>query len=106
MKFFIDTADIDEIKEAMSWGCLAGVTTNPSLYARTGGKLADFEPHMVEITKVCEGLPVSAESTAETTEVEVAEAAVVLADADRRGVVVQRLGVERAGDERAEVRMA
>ena len=68
MKFFIDTADIDEIKEAMSWGCLAGVTTNPSLYARTGGKLADFEPHMVEITKVCEGLPVSAESTAETTE--------------------------------------
>ena len=68
MKFFIDTADIDEIKETMSWGCLAGVTTNPSLYARTGGKLADFEPHMVEITKVCEGLPVSAESTAETTE--------------------------------------
>ena len=68
MKFFIDTADIDEIKEAMSWGCLAGVTTNPSLYARTGGKLADFEPHMVEITTVCEGLPVSAESTAETTE--------------------------------------
>ena len=59
MKFFIDTADIDEIKEAMSWGCLAGVTTNPSLYARTGGKLADFEDHMVKIAEICEGLPLS-----------------------------------------------
>ena len=47
MKFFIDTADLDEIKEAASWGILSGVTTNPSLYARTGGKLADFEGHMV-----------------------------------------------------------
>ena len=68
MKFFIDTADIDEIKEAMSWGCLAGVTTNPSLYARTGGKLADFEGHMLKIAQICEGLPVSAESQAKTTE--------------------------------------
>lgn len=68
MKFFIDTAEIDEIAEAKSWGCLAGVTTNPSLYAKTGGKLADFEPHMLKIAELCEGLPVSAESTATTTE--------------------------------------
>ena len=68
MKFFIDTADIDEISEALSWGCLAGVTTNPSLYAKIGGKLADFESHMVKIAQLCEGLPVSAESTATTTE--------------------------------------
>ena len=68
MKFFIDTADLDEIKEALSWGCLAGVTTNPSLYARTGGKLADFEDHMVKIAELCAGLPVSAESQAKTTE--------------------------------------
>ena len=68
MKFFIDTADLDEIREAMSWGVLSGVTTNPSLYARTGGKLADFEAHMAEICRVCEGLPVSAESQAKTTE--------------------------------------
>lgn len=74
MKFFIDTADLDEIKEALSWGCLAGVTTNPSLYARTGGKLADFEPHMVKIAELCEGLPVSAESTATTTEGMIADA--------------------------------
>ena len=68
MKFFIDTADLDEIAEAKSWGCLAGVTTNPTLYARTGGKLADFEPHMLKIAELCEGLPVSAESTATTRE--------------------------------------
>ena len=68
MKFFIDTADLDEIKKAESWGVLAGVTTNPSLYAKTGGKLADFEDHMVKICKLCEGLPVSAESQAKTTE--------------------------------------
>ena len=64
MKFFIDTADLDEIREAMSWGALSGVTTNPSLYAKTGGKLTDFEQHMVKICEICEGLPVSAESTA------------------------------------------
>ena len=52
MKFFIDTANLDEIAEAKSWGCLAGVTTNPSLYAKTGGKLEDFEPHMVKIAKL------------------------------------------------------
>ena len=73
MKFFIDTADLDEIREAASWGVLSGVTTNPSLYARTGGKLADFEPHMVKICEICEGLPVSAESTATTTEEMIAE---------------------------------
>lgn len=68
MKFFIDTANLDEIVEAKSWGCLAGVTTNPSLYAKTGGKLADFEPHMLKIAELCAGLPVSAESTAPTVE--------------------------------------
>ncbi|RVU96698.1 fructose-6-phosphate aldolase [Coriobacteriales bacterium OH1046] len=73
MKFFVDTADLDEIREAASWGALSGVTTNPSLYAKTGGKLADFEPHMVEICRICEGLPVSAESTAETTDDMIAE---------------------------------
>ena len=56
MKFFIDTADLDEIKQASDWGILAGVTTNPSLYAKTGGKLADFEDHMVKICKLCKGL--------------------------------------------------
>ena len=73
MKFFIDTADLEQIKTAYSWGCVAGVTTNPSLYAKTGGKLADFEAHMVKIAEACPDVPVSAESTATTTEEMVAE---------------------------------
>ena len=73
MKFFIDTANLDEIAEAKSWGCLAGVTTNPSLYAKTGGKLADFEGHMSKIAELCAGLPVSAEATSEDAEAMVAE---------------------------------
>lgn len=61
MKFFLDTADLAEIEEAASWGALAGVTTNPSLYARTGGKLADFNDHIKRICEIVDG-PVSAES--------------------------------------------
>lgn len=65
MKFFLDTADIDEIREAASWGVIAGVTTNPTLYAKTGGKLADFEGHIKRICEIVDG-PVSAETTAMT----------------------------------------
>ncbi len=64
MKFFLDTADLSEIEEVASWGALAGVTTNPSLYARTGGKLEDFEQHLVKICNLVDG-PVSGEVTAE-----------------------------------------
>ncbi len=65
MKFFLDTADLNEIEEAASWGVLAGVTTNPTLYARTGGKLADFRNHIKRICEIVDG-PVSAESVAMT----------------------------------------
>ncbi len=65
MKFFLDTADLAEIEEAASWGALAGVTTNPSLYARIGGKLSDFENHIARICEIVDG-PVSAESVAMT----------------------------------------
>ena len=65
MKFFLDTADLLEIEEAASWGVLAGVTTNPTLYARTGGKLADFHNHIKRICEIVDG-PVSAESVAMT----------------------------------------
>ena len=68
MKFFLDTANLDEIREAVSWGVIDGVTTNPSLFAKTGGKLADFERHIGAICELCPGLPVSAESCAETAE--------------------------------------
>jgi len=65
VKFFLDTADLAEIEEAASWGALAGVTTNPSLYARIGGKLADFPAHIKRICEIVDG-PVSAESVAMT----------------------------------------
>ncbi len=65
MKFFLDTADLNEIEEAASWGALAGVTTNPTLYSRIGGKLADFENHIKRICDIVDG-PVSAESVAMT----------------------------------------
>ena len=65
MKFFLDTADLREIEEAASWGALAGVTTNPTLYARIGGTLGDFPGH---IARICEIVgpecPVSAETVA------------------------------------------
>ncbi len=65
MKFFLDTADLSEIEEAASWGALAGVTTNPTLYARTGGSLEDFEDHIQRICKIVgPDCPVSAESVA------------------------------------------
>lgn len=57
MKFFIDTADVDEIREAASWGILDGVTTNPSLIAKTG---RDLPALIEEICGLVDG-PVSAE---------------------------------------------
>ena len=57
MKFFIDTANINEIREANALGVLAGVTTNPSLVAKEG---VDFHERIREICNVVEG-PVSAE---------------------------------------------
>ncbi len=52
MKFFIDTANIEEIKEANSLGILAGVTTNPSLIAKEN---VDFHTRMKEIAEVVDG---------------------------------------------------
>jgi transaldolase len=57
MKFFIDTADVAEIREALSLGILDGVTTNPTLVARTGRPFKDV---ILEICRLVPG-PVSAE---------------------------------------------
>ena len=57
MKFFIDTANIEEIKEANDMGMVDGVTTNPSLIAKEG---RDFEEVVKEICQIVDG-PVSAE---------------------------------------------
>lgn len=61
MKFFLDTANIDQIEEAQSWGVLSGVTTNPTLYAKEGGRLAEFHRHIKRICEIVDG-PVSAET--------------------------------------------
>ena len=60
MKFFIDTANVDEIAEINSWGVISGVTTNPSLIAKEG---RIFEEVVEEITQIVDG-PISAEVTA------------------------------------------
>ncbi|NOY78897.1 MAG: fructose-6-phosphate aldolase [Calditrichaeota bacterium] len=61
MKFFIDTANVDEIREAASLGVLDGVTTNPSLMAKEAGKGKTFRQILEEICEIVDG-PISAEA--------------------------------------------
>jgi transaldolase len=70
MKFFIDTANLDEIKKASALGMVDGVTTNPSLIAKEGCK---FEERIKEICGIVEG-PVSAEVVSTDAEGMVKEA--------------------------------
>lgn len=57
MKFFLDTANVNEIRQAAELGIIAGVTTNPSLVAKEGG---DFHAMLREIVQIVDG-PISAE---------------------------------------------
>jgi transaldolase len=59
MQLYIDSANINEIREAASWGILSGVTTNPTLMAREKG--ADFQSTIQEIATLVDG-PISAET--------------------------------------------
>ena len=70
MHFFLDSADIEEIRKAAGWGVIDGVTTNPSLVAKSGGR--DFHGLIREIASLVEG-PVSAEVTSLDPEGMVAE---------------------------------
>ncbi len=65
MKFFLDTANLNEIREAAAIGLADGVTTNPSLIAKEGD--VDFKQHIAAICEIVKG-PVSAECTSEDTE--------------------------------------
>ena len=60
MEFFLDTAEVDEVREIAQWGILDGVTTNPSLIKKSG---RDFIQVVTEIAALCDG-PISAEVTA------------------------------------------
>ncbi|OBQ94314.1 fructose-6-phosphate aldolase [Mesorhizobium sp. AA23] len=73
MKFFVDTADIKEIKELHDLGLLDGVTTNPSLILKSGGKIAEVTKQICDIV---EG-PVSAEVVATEYKEMMAEAEVL-----------------------------
>jgi transaldolase len=59
MQLYLDTANLDEIREAATWGVLSGVTTNPTLIAREKG--ADFKATITEIAELVDG-PISAET--------------------------------------------
>lgn len=73
MKFFLDTANVDEIKRINALGLVDGVTTNPSIIAKEG---RNFEEVIKEICAIVDG-PVSAEVTGLTTEEMVEEARIV-----------------------------
>lgn len=66
MKFFIDTANVDEIRRANDMGIICGVTTNPSLIAKEG---RDFSEVIKEIAGIVDG-PISGEVKATTTDAE------------------------------------
>jgi transaldolase len=70
MKIFIDTANVEHIKEANSWGIIDGCTTNPSLIAKEG---RDFKEVIQEITGIVDG-PISAEVVSMTADDMVPEA--------------------------------
>lgn len=66
MKFFIDTANVEEIRQANAMGVIAGVTTNPSLIAREG---RDYAQTLAEIASIVDG-PISGEVKATTEDAE------------------------------------
>lgn len=84
MKFFVDTAEIEEIRELQATGLLDGVTTNPSLVAKSG---RDFKEVIAEICDVVDG-PVSAEVAATDYDGMVAEGDVLRKIADNVAIKV------------------
>ena len=66
MKFFLDTANVEDIRKAAAMGVICGVTTNPSLIAREG---RNFKEVLQEISRIVDG-PISGEVKATTTEAE------------------------------------
>jgi transaldolase len=84
MKFFADTSDLDAIQDLADLGMLDGVTTNPSIIAKSG---KEFLPLIKEITEICEG-PVSAEVASTDYETMQKEADKLAAIADHIAVKV------------------
>ncbi len=74
MKIFLDTANIDEIKTAKKWGLLSGLTTNPSIIAKTN---IDFKSIATELCELVSPFPVSLEVVARDAEGMIAQARVL-----------------------------
>ena len=85
MKIFLDTANIDEIREAHSWGILDGVTTNPSLVAREG---KDFLDVVRQICAIVPG-PVSAEVVSTTADEMIREGREIMRKVGAPNVVIK-----------------
>jgi transaldolase len=84
MKLFLDTANVEHIKEIAGWGILAGITTNPSLVSKEGRCMRDC---LMEITSIISG-PVSAEAMSTDTDGMVREARELAAIADNINVKI------------------
>jgi transaldolase len=84
MKLFLDTANVDHIREIAGWGILAGVTTNPSLVSREGRSMRDC---LLEITGIVSG-PVSAEAMSSDSEGMIREARELASIADNINVKI------------------
>src|SRR5688572_3838419 len=101
MKLFIDTADVEQIREAMRWGILDGVTTNPTHVAKTG---RPYRQLYAEICEMVGAMPVSLETVSLTADEIVKEGrelskiapnAVVKVPIIREGLIaVKRLAAE------------
>lgn len=85
MKLFIDTANVEEIREANDWGVICGVTTNPSLIAKEG---KDFVTVVKEITSIVDG-PISAEVISLESDKMVEEAIELFKKIDNKNVVIK-----------------
>ncbi len=90
MKFFLDTADIEEIRQASAWGILDGVTTNPTLVAQTGRRFDDVKAEILAMVKG----PVSLEVTATDYEGMMTQARALAAEGEQ---VVVKIPLTQAG---------
>ncbi len=93
MRIFLDTADIDEIRQAVRWGVCDGVTTNPSLFAKVSGSAGSYRERVQEIAALVDG-PVSAECVSRSAEALVEEARVL---AGWHPNVVVKIPIDGAG---------
>ena len=96
MKFFLDTANLDEIREANTWGVLDGVTTNPSHVAKEG---IPFPALVKEICDLMGARPVSAEVVAVDAEGIIREARKLVKIADNVRVEMSRAAVSRVRED-------